>query len=143
MNQVLSRYRFRSNIKEDGSSRPTVQVEALVLNKGTWTTVPVFKKHLLSMNIFIAIKLAAVKVAWYSPTPALRLATAMGYMRSSVDVPLPEEFKYRWIIQVAMKRSDVGGSAEDKKEYDKYMRMDNPLQSSNHQRHPLPTAKPI
>ena len=95
VNQVLSRYRFRSNIKEDGSSRPTVQVEALVLNKGTWTTVPVFKKHLLSMNTSIAIKLAAVEVAWYSPIPALRLATAMGYMRSSVDVPLPEEFKYR------------------------------------------------
>ena len=95
--QVLCRFRFRSNIKKEGSSRPTLLLEALVLSTGTWAAVPESKKQLLSMDRSLAIKLAAVAMSWYSPI------TAMGYSRLFVDVPVPEEFRYRWIIQVAMK----------------------------------------
>ena len=58
-----------------------------MLNTGTWAAVPESKKQLLSLNTSMAVKLAAVEVAWYSPIPAFRLITAMG---SSVDVPLPQ-----------------------------------------------------
>ena len=51
-----------------------------------------------NMQTSMTVKLAVVEVAWYSPIPAFRLITAMGYMRSSVDVPLPKEYRYRWII---------------------------------------------
>ena len=61
-----------------------------MLNTGTWAAVPESKKQLLSLNTSMSVKLAAVEVAWYSPIPAFRLITAMGYMRSSVDVPLPQ-----------------------------------------------------
>ena len=124
--QVLSRYRFRSNVKKDGSSKPTMRVEALVLNTGNWAAVPESKKQLLSLNTSMAVKLVVMEVAWYSPIPAFRLITAMGYMRSSVDVPLPREYKYRWIIQAALKRSDRGRSAKNREEYDIYMKMDTP-----------------
>ena len=58
--EVLCRYRLRANIKKDGSSRPTLQVEALVLSTGTWTAVPESKKQLLSLNTSMAVKLAVV-----------------------------------------------------------------------------------
>ena len=48
--QVLCRFRFRSNIKKDGSSRPTLLLEARVLSTGTWGAVPESKKQLLSMD---------------------------------------------------------------------------------------------
>ena len=67
----------------------------------------------------------------------------MGYMRSSVDVPLPKDFKYHWIIQVAMKRSNVGGSTKDKKEYDKYMRMENPFSPATSSNIPFPLPNPF
>ena len=50
----------------------------------------------------------------------------MGYSRLSVDVPVPEEFRYRWIIQVAMKKSDGGKSAESREEYEAYIARDIP-----------------
>ena len=124
--QVLCRFRFRSNIKKDGSSRPTLLLEALVLSTGTWGAVPESKKQLLSMDRSLAIKLASVDLSWYSPIPAHRLVTAMGYSRLSVDVPVPEEFRYRWIIQVAMKKSDGGKSAESREEYEAYIARDIP-----------------
>lgn len=124
--QVLCRFRFRSNLKKDGSSRPTLLLEALVLITGTWEAVPESKKQLLSMDRSLAIKLTSVDLSWYSPIPAHRLVTAMGYSRLSVDVPVPEEFRYRWIIQVAMKKSDGGKSAETREEYEAYIARDIP-----------------
>ena len=55
--QVLYRYRFRANVKKDGSSKPTLRVEALVLNTGTWAAVPEPKKQLLSLNTSMAVDL--------------------------------------------------------------------------------------
>ena len=89
----------------------------------------------------MAVKLAVVDIAWYSPIPAFSLITAMGYMRSSVDVPMPKEYKYPWIIQVALKKSDGGRSAKDREEY--VYESGHPLQRGYNQRHPVPPAEPI
>ena len=118
-----------------------MQVEALVLDTGTWAAVPESKKQLLSLNTSMAVKLAVMDVAWYSPIPAFRLITAMGYMRSSVDVPLPREYKYRWIIQAALKRSDSGRLAKDREEYDTYMKMDIPFSVVTNSNIPFPLVK--
>jgi len=49
-NQVLARYRFRANRQKDGSSKPSLLVEALVLDAatGTWSAMGAPKKQLLS-----------------------------------------------------------------------------------------------
>ena len=90
----------------------------------------------------MAVKLAVVDIAWYSPIPAFRLIMAMGYMRSSVNVPMPKEYKYRWIIQVALKKSDGGRSAKDREEYDGYMKLDTPFSvvKKRHQHPPIPIS---
>ena len=124
--KVLCRYRLRSNVQEDGTSKPTLLLEGLILNTGTWAAVPDSKKQLLSLDASTAIMLVSMDAAWYSPIPRLRLSTAMGYMRSSMEVPIPRELKYRWIIQAAMKKSDGGRSAESTQEYESYMAMDTP-----------------
>ena len=67
--QVLCRYMFRSNVKKDGSSKPTLRVEALVRDTCTWAAGPESKKQLPSLNTSMAVKLTAVEVAWYSPIP--------------------------------------------------------------------------
>ena len=132
---VPCRYRLRSNVQEDGSSKPTLLLEGHILNSGTWTAVPESKKQLLSLDTSTAIMLASTDVAWYSPIPSLKLTTAMGFMRTSMEVPLPGELKYRWIIQAAMKRSDGGRSVECRQEYESYMGIDLP--------YPTPSTKDI
>ena len=124
--KVLCRYRLRSNVQGDGRSKPTLLLEALILNTGTWAAVSDSKKKLLSLDSSTAIKLASMDAAWYSPIPSSRLTTAMGYMRASMEVPIPGELKYRWIMQAAMKKSDGGRSVESRQEFEAYIAMDTP-----------------
>ena len=67
--QVLVRFRLRSNIKDDGSSIPTLSLEALVLPTGTWEAIPEPKKLILSSNASSAIRLWSQDCSWYSPLP--------------------------------------------------------------------------
>ena len=124
--KVLCRYRLRSNVKEDGSSRPTLLIEGMILTTGTWAAVPESKKRLLSLDTSTAIRLASIEVAWHSPIPGCKLVTAIGFFRPSMEIPVPGELKYRWIIQAAMKRSDGGRSVESRQEFESYMGMDVP-----------------
>ena len=132
-NEVLTRYRFRANRQKDGSSTPSLLVEALVLDAatGTWSAMGAPKKQLLSATASMAIKIASLELAWYSPIPAFRLTTAMGFTRSSMEVSNPSEIKYRWIIQAAMAASEAGKSIHTLEEYETYMRMAVPCSAVN------------
>ena len=100
-------------------------MEALVLDAstGTWSAMGAPKKQLLLATASMAIKLASMELAWYSPVPAFRLTTAMGFTRSSMEVTIPSELKYRWIIQAAMAGSEAGKTIHTREEYDSYMAM--------------------
>ena len=86
---------------------------------------------MLSMTACMAIRLVTVELAWYSPILAFRLITVMGYMRTSIEVPIPSEFRYRWIIQAAMAGSEMGKSAHTREEYDTYIAMSVPCSVIN------------
>ena len=120
--QVLVRFRLRANVKVDSTSSPNLLLEALVLPTGTWEAgVPEPKKKLLSSNHSSAIRLWSQDCAWYSPLPHLKLPTAPGISRIALDVPLPSEIKYRWAVQVALRRSDHGKSVVSREEFETYL----------------------
>ena len=136
--QVLVRFRMRSNMKDDGSSIPTLSLEALVLPTGTWEAIPEPKKLILSSNASSAIRLWSQDCSWYSPLPHYRLPTAPGIGRMAVDVQFPDEFKYRWVLQAAMKRSDHGRSVESKQEFESYLAAPHSVYSGNSYQFLLP-----
>ena len=124
--QVLTRFRFRSNVKKDGTSKSILLLECIILESGTWEALAESKRKILSGNGSSAILLASLNVGWYSPLEQHRLPTVPGLLRKSAEVLLPPELKLRWMLQAALKRSDSGKSVESRQEYEAYMKMDLP-----------------
>ena len=119
--QVLVRLRLRANMSPDGSSKPVLLLEAIILPTGTWEGVAEPKKKLLSSNSSSAIRLWSKDCSWYSPLPQNKLPTVSGLMRLSLETPLPGEFKFRWTQQTILRRCDHGRSVESKHEFEAYL----------------------
>ena len=97
--KVMTRFRFRSNVQMDGTSKPTLLLERIILESGTWEALAESKKRILSGYESSAILLAALNVVWYSPLEQHRLPTVPGLLRKSATVLLPSELKLRWMVQ--------------------------------------------
>ena len=119
--QVLVRLRLRANMSPDGSSKPVLLLEALILPTGTWEGVADPKKKLLASNYSSAIRLWSQDCSWYSPLPQHKLPTVSGLMRLSLETVLPGEFKFRWTLQTILRRCDNGRSVESKQEFEAYL----------------------
>ena len=124
--QVLTRYRLRPNMSADGSCKPVLMLEAIVLKEGTWEAVPETKKKLLSRNQSSALRLWSMDCQLYSPMPDQRLPTVPGILRKTADTVLPDEYRLRWYLQAVFRRADCGKSVELVEEYDAYFKMDLP-----------------
>ena len=71
--EVLTRFRLKSNLLDDGTSKPSLLLEAVVLPSGTWAAVPLPDQITLSHNASSAIKLWSKDCAWISPLPTNKL----------------------------------------------------------------------
>ena len=124
--QVLSRFRLRANMEEDGTSKPALMLEAIVLREGTWQAVPEPKRKLLSRNQSSALLLWSQDCTWYSPMPEKRLPTVPGFMRRSAEATLVGEYRLRWYLQAVLRRADYGKTVAQREEYSGYMDLDLP-----------------
>ena len=82
----------------DGTSKPTLLLECIILESGTWEALAESKRKILSGNGSSAILLASLNVGWYSPLEQHRLPTVPGLLRKSAEVLLPPELKLRWML---------------------------------------------
>ena len=131
LDEIMVRFRIRSNLTVSGDSNPTLLLEALVVKDGTWDAVPDTKKMSLSGATASSILLWSAEVEWFSPCPDYRLPTSAGIARSVMGFAMPGEFQYRWAIQVAMIRSDYGKSVSSKEEFEAYWEETYPTYSSS------------
>ena len=117
---ILGRFRIRANLMGDGSSSPLLILEAIVLSDGTWNALPESKKIKISSSNSSAIVLTSVELNWFSPMPKYKLPTVAGIMRSSLEVPLPTEFEYRWVLQAVFVMTEGGEALSSKESYMAY-----------------------
>ena len=120
--EVLTRFRLKSNLLDDGTSKPSLLLEAVVLPSGTWAAVPLPDQITLSHNASSAIKLWSKDCAWISPLPTNKLPTVAGIARQTFEVVLPNELTYRWYIQAILRRLDEGSTLSDRDRYNAYIR---------------------
>ena len=130
LEEVMVRFRVRSNLTALGVSSPMLLLEALVIKDGTWSAVPDTKKLSLSGATASSILLWSAVAKWYSSIPDHKLPTTAGIARSAMGYAIPGEFKYRWAIQVIMFRSDYGKSVTSKEEFEAYWAEPYPTYSS-------------
>lgn len=119
--EVLTRFRLSSNLLDDGTSKPNLLLEAIVLPSGTWNAVPIPEQLTLSNTASAAIRLWSEDCTWISPLPINKLPTVAGIARQTFDVTLPNEFSYRWYIQAILRRLDEGRSIADRISFNAYM----------------------
>ena len=120
-NQVLTRFRLKSNLVNDSTTKPILLLEALVLSSGTWSAVPKTAQMTLSANSSSAIRLWSQDCVWISPLPTNMLPTVAGICRLTFDVTRPSELIYRWYLQAILRRMDEGSSLPDRESYNAYM----------------------
>ena len=68
-NQVLTRFRLKSNLVNDSTTKPILLLEALVLSSGTWSAVPKTAQMTLSANSSSAIRFGVRIVSGSHPSP--------------------------------------------------------------------------
>ena len=118
---IMVRFRIRANLSDDGTSRPSLLLEAIVIDDdGTWESVPVPKKKAVSGATSSAILLWNGDIEWCFPAQESKLLTTAGIMKSAFGFATPGEFRYRWSLQVALYRSDQGKSVASREEFVSY-----------------------
>ena len=117
LDEILVRVRIRANLSEEGESHPSLLLEAIVIKDGTWEGVAQPTMIKVSAATSAAIFLWKADIAWCFQVPEHRLITTPGICRSQFGFASPNEFKYRWSLQLAMYRSDHGKSVASREEF--------------------------
>ena len=99
---IFGRFGIRANLTVDGSSIHLLILEAVVLLDGTWDALAESKKIKISSSDSSSIVLTSIKAEWFSPMPSHKLPMVAGIMRSTLEVSLPTEFEYRWVLQAVL-----------------------------------------
>ena len=105
LDEIMVRFRIRANLSDDGTSRPSLLLETIVLDEGTWEAVSVPKKKALSGATSAAVLLWKGDVEWCFPAPESKLlgllAESCSHLRQSLSrvlAPLPTK-EYTKIFQ--------------------------------------------
>ena len=117
LDEIMVRFRIRANLSKDGTSKPCLLLEAILVKDGTWEAVPIPKKRSVSGASSAAVLLWKGDVNWCFPAPENKLLTTPGIMKSSFGFAVPDEFRYRWSLQVALYRADQGKSVASREEF--------------------------
>ena len=120
LEEIMVRFRIRANLTKEGGSVPSLLLEAIVIKDGTWEGLAEPTKIKVSAASSSAVFLWKNDMVWCFPVPEHKLLTTPGICKSQFGYALPNEFRYRWSLQLALYRADHGKSVASKEEFQSY-----------------------